>query len=228
MRLATTLAVAAVLGAVAALPAAAQTTDRFALGGQIGTTGVGVEGQFAASRQVTLRATADAFQYDDAEFETDNVNYDGELELNQGGLFVDLHPAGSPLFVSAGAYFGDRGADLRATAIGPVQIGGQTFTAAEVGTLEGEVDLGDFAPFVGAGFNNTFTTGGRVGFKALIGAAFGGDPEVELRRVGGATLPATVQAQLEAELANEERELESDAEDYNIYPVLQVGLAFRF
>lgn len=218
---------AALALAAAALPAAAQDAGRWAAGVQAGTTGLGVEGEFAASNQLVLRASADFFSYD-VDVSSDDVDYEGELELNQGGLFVDWHPGGSSFFVSGGAYFGDRSADVRATASAPVEIGDVVFTPAEVGELQGEADLGDVAPFVGVGWNNTFTTAGRVGFKVLAGAAFGEDPDVSLRRVGGAPLPPATQAELDAQLRNEEEEIESDLEDYNILPILQVGLFYRF
>jgi hypothetical protein len=229
MRPTTILFAAAVAASAFALPAAAQTApaERFAVGVQGGTTGLGVEGQFAASDRLTLRGTVDVFQYD-GDFSSDDVDYEGELDLNQGGLFVDYHPTGGGLFVSGGAYFGERKADIRATANTSVEIGNTVFTAAQVGTLQGEADLGEVAPFVGVGYNNTFTTAGRLGFKVLVGAAFNGDPDVTLSRVGGVALTPAVQAQLDAELRNEEAEIEDAADDLSIFPVLQIGLAYRF
>jgi hypothetical protein len=220
----------AVAAAAVAHPAAAQDGGRVALGVQGGTTGFGIEGQFAASDRVTLRATADLFKYD-GEFQSDNgFDYDGELDLTQGGVFADYHPFGNPFFVSGGAYFGDRKASLEATATSgtSVEIGNQTFTAAEAGVIRGEADLGNFAPFVGLGFNNTFTTTGRIGFKVLAGAAFGDDASVSLARVGGVALPPATQARLDAELRNEEAELQDDADDFSVFPVLQVGVSYRF
>jgi hypothetical protein len=174
-----------------------------------------------------VRATLDSFQYD-TDFSSDDVDYEAELDFASGGLFADYHPFGNGVFVSGGAYFGDRSATLSATTASSVQIGNQIFTGAQVGTLEGETDFGDFAPFVGVGFNNTFTTAGRFGFKALLGAAFGDEPDVSLRRVGGIALPPAEQARLDAELRNEEAELERDAEDFSVFPVLQLGIAYRF
>lgn len=229
MRPTTVLFVAAVAASAIALPVAAQTApaERFAVGVQGGTTGLGVEGQFAASNQLTLRASFDSFQYD-TDFSSDDIDYEGELDLNQGGVFVDYHPGGGAFFVSGGAYVGDRRATVRAASGASATINGTVYTGAQIGTLEGEADFGDVAPFVGLGFNNTFTGASRLGFKALVGAAFGEDPSVSLRRVGGIALPAAVQAQLEADLRAEEESLRSDIEDYSIYPVVQVGLAYRF
>lgn len=223
------LALSLVTAIVFASPAVAQEAadSRFALGAQIGTTGLGVEAQASVNRYVAVRGSADFIRYD-AEFETDDVDYDGELDLTQGGAFVDVHPFANAFFVSAGAYFGDRQVDLRADARGSAEIGNLVFTPEQIGRLEGEADLGGFAPFLGLGYNDTFTTDRRWGLKALVGAQFGDDSEVTLRRTGGIALPAALQAQLDAELRNEERELENDAEDFKVFPVVQLGVAYKF
>lgn len=218
---------AATAVALLAAPALAQ-ESRFAAGPQIGTTGLGAEVQFRATDRITLRVGGDFLKVDE-EFESDGIAYDGELDFTTGSAFVDLHPFESPFFVSAGAYFGGRDVDLVAqSAGGDVEIGDQIFTAEQAGQITGDLTFGDFAPFVGLGWNNTFRTDGRWGFKAVVGAAFGEDPEATLTRTGGVALPAPVQTALDAELRDEERELENDADDFKVFPVLQLGLTYRF
>lgn len=210
--------------------AAAQTSDsRMALGVNAGTTGLGIEAQYQISPRWTLRGGFDSLKYDD-EVEGDGIAYDGELDFTTGGAFVDYHPTGGAFFLSAGAYFGTRQVDVSGTPTpgSTVEIGGANFTAAEVGTLNGTMDFGDTAPFLGLGWNTTFTTESRIGFKFVAGAAFGSDPDATLARSGGATLSPTRQAQLDAELRNEEAEIEDETDGFKIFPVVQLGLAYRF
>jgi hypothetical protein len=141
---------------------------------------------------------------------------------------VDLHPFRNSFFVSGGGFFGERTVEVAGTPSRDVVIAGQVFRPPRFGRLVGEADFGSSAPFVGLGFNNTFRTSGRIGFKALVGAAFGGSPTVELRREGGEVLTPTVQAQFDADREREERELEQDVEDFKTLPVVQVGLTYRF
>ena len=96
-----------------------------------------------------------------------------------------MHPFRNSFFVSGGAYFGERGVDLDATPTRDVRIGGVTFTPAQVGRLDGRIDLEDTAPFAGIGFDNTFTRGGRLGFRFTAGAVFGDAPVVNLQASGG-------------------------------------------
>ena len=222
-----TLSLALLAAAATAGAASAQSSERFAVGVNAGTTGVGVEGQFRASRNINLRLAADFFSYDE-EFSTDDVDYQGEIEFNTIGGFIDLHPFDNAFFVSGGVYGGDRSVNFQASSTASAEIGDVVFTPEQIGQLTGEADFGDAAPFLGLGYNNTFRTAGPIGFKALVGAAFGDSPQVQLRRTGGATLPAAIQTSLNAELRKEERELQEEAEDFKTFPVIQLGLSYRF
>lgn len=221
----TTLAAATIAAALAA--AGAASAQNVAVGAQIGTPGIGATAEYSVSPHVTLRGSLDVLSYDH-DVSSDDVDYAGELDWTQGGVFVDVHPTASPFFVSAGAYFGDRTVDLRATANTSAQIGNTVFTPEQIGTLSGEADFGSASGFLGLGWDDTFHTDRQWGFRALVGAQIADSPSVRLARTGGVALPANIQTQLDAELRNEERELQDDLEDFRIYPVVQVGLTYRF
>jgi hypothetical protein len=218
---------ALIAAAAAASSAVAQTPGGVAVGAQVGTTGLGAEVQLRAGRYVTLRAGGDLFRYEE-EFDTDDIAYEGELDFTTATAAVDLHPFANPFFVSAGAVLGQRTVDVVGRPNRDVVIAGQVVPPPAFGRLVGEADFGGAAPFVGVGFNNTFTHDGRWGFKVMAGAVFGGDPEVALRREGGDPLPPTVQAQFDIERAQEEQELEEELESFKTLPVVQLGLSYRF
>lgn len=213
-----------------ASPALAQTYGRpaaepaIAVGGQVGTTGAGIEAQFSLGPIFVLRGGVDTLGFDLDET-YDGVDYSGRFDFDTVGAFVDLHPLANGFFVSGGAYVGQRKIGLNATPTGPVEIGGQTFTPAQVGVLSGEIKLKDVAPFAGLGFDNTFTRSSRWGFRALAGVAWSDTPEVGLNSTGG-TL--SNDANFRARLADEARSIQSDAEDYGFYPVIQLGLNYKF
>lgn len=198
-----------------------------AVGGQIGTPGAGVTAQYELSPTVVLRGSYDVLRYDH-DFASGDIDYGGGLDWEQAGAFVDLHPWSNAFTLSGGAFFGSRDTELRATPNRPVRIGNTTFTAAEAGTITGSVDFGSTSPFAGLGFDNTFSGDNRIGFRALLGAQLNQNASVSLRRTAGVPLTPTVQAQLDTELRNEERQLQDNADDFRIYPVLQVGLTYRF
>lgn len=222
---------AAALGALtlsaAGTTASAQTgrpLSPFAIGGQIGTPGVGVQVEYWLTRGLTLRGSFDALKWD-VDDTYDGIDYDAEVDFSSPGAFIDWHPMGNALLISAGAWFGDRNVSLDATPTGPTSIGSQTFTPAQIGNLTGQIALENTAPFIGIGYDNTFTKGGRLGFRVLAGAAFGDEPKVELNANGG-TL--SDQPAFQARLAEEEAQIQAEADDYKVLPVVQLGVTYRF
>jgi hypothetical protein len=208
-------------GAFAATSASAQ---NLALGVNVGTPGLGVQATAQLSDLVVLRGALDGMSLSRDEDYSD-IAYDGKAKLMTGGLFVDLHPGGGAFFVSGGGYAGKRKIDLRAQPTANVEIGGATFTPAQVGRIDGEAKLSNLQPFLGVGFDNTYVGDRSWGFRALAGVAFSKSPKVTLTSSGG-TLSAdpTFQARLRAE----EAEARDDAEDFKYFPVLQLGVTRRF
>ena len=192
--------------AAAQTPVSSAERGRFALGAQVGTPGAGLQAQFAVNDYLVLRGGYDALQWD-RDDTYDGIDYEADIDFKSPGAFVDLHPFKNPFFVSAGAYFGTRKVDLNATPTEPVNIGGLVFTPEQVGTLTGRIDLESTAPFVGLGFDNTFTHDGRWGLRLLAGAAFGDAPQVDLNASGG-TL--SDQPAFQDRLAEEEREIQAE------------------
>lgn len=212
------------LAFVSTVSVASAQDSRFALGAQVGTPGIGVTGEFSVSPNLVLRGSFDSLQFD-RDQTYDDIDYNAKIDFSSPAVFADWHPTGNAFFLSAGAYFGDRSLDLDATPTGPTQIGGQTYTPAQIGNLTGQVALESTVPFLGLGYDNTFTRGGHWGFRLVAGAAFGDEPEVDLNASGG-TL--SNDPTFQARLADEEADIQDDAGDFKILPVVQAGLTYRF
>ncbi len=216
------LALAAVVSLCAG-SAFAQSTG-VAVGAQLGTPGVGASVQMKASESLVLRGDLDwmRFGYDR---DYSGVEYDSKLKSFTGGAFADFHPGGGPLMVSAGAYYGTRKLDLDARPTGTVDIGGQSFTPAQIGEITGEARMSKLQPFLGLGYDNTFSGTGGWGFRAVAGVAFSKDPSVDLIASGGtlATDP-----NFQARLAQEEADVRDDARRLRYFPVVQVGITRQF
>jgi hypothetical protein len=209
--------------ALLAAPAAVQ-AQAFAVGANIGTPGVGVQVSAQANEMIVVRGAIDGLSFGRNETYSD-VRYEGDAKLLTGGLFADLHPGGGAFLVSGGAYFGKRKLELVGRPTGSVEIGDVTYTPAQIGQLNGEAKLSKVQPFLGVGYDNTFTGDRTWGFRALLGVAFSKKPDVELTASGG-TL--STNAAFLAELAEEEAEVREDAKDFRYFPVLQLGVTRRF
>jgi hypothetical protein len=219
------LKIIAAVAALSALPVVASAqTGPFALGVNAGTPGLGLEAQFRVNDSLVVRGGGDWLSYTRDETYS-GVDYDGKLKAATAGLFADFHPGGSPFMLSAGAYLGERKIDLDAQPTGNVEIGGATFTPAQVGRIEGKAEMSSLQPFVGLGFDNTFTSNSGWGFRALLGVSFSKEPDVSLQATGGTF---SNDPTFQARLRQEEADLQNDADDFKYYPVVQIGVTRRF
>lgn len=206
-----------------ALPLSAG-ADGFALGVRASTLGAGVEGTIGLSERVNLRLGVNSYtySYDDT---IDDVRYDVDLELKSGALILDWHPFAGAFRLSAGMLSNKNRVDLEAMPTADVEIGGVSFTPAEVGRLDGEVDFKKSAPYVGLGWGNAVAKGKGLGFNFELGAVLQGSPDVTLASSGG-TL--SDDATLQARLAEEEQEIEDDLKNFKVYPVVSFGISYQF
>lgn len=204
--------------------AQAQSEPGVAIGATAGTTGLGGEAQIRLGPIFTIRGSIDRLNHD-ADESYDGIGYSAELAFDTVGGFVDLHPLANGLMITGGAYMGDRDIRLSATPTGPVNIGGQSYSASQVGTLNGTVKLQDLSPFVGIGWDDTFYRSGRWGFRAIAGVAVSDKPEVALTSTGGSL---SNDAAFQARLRDESRQITEDADGYGLFPVVQVGLNYKF
>ena len=204
--------------------AAASADGNFAVTGSVGTTGGAIEGQVKVNELFQLRAGANYLAFDET-IDVDDISYDGDVDFSGFGAFVDVHPFGGSFFVTGGAYTGAKEIDLIATSDVAVDIGGVPFTPTEYGRLEGDVSFDDLAPFVGLGFDTTFEGSGNWGFSLVAGAALFGSGDVSLESVDGTRSNDPI---VQAAIAQEVREIEDEIEDYELWPVLHVGLSYRF
>jgi hypothetical protein len=219
-----TAAAGLILLSAGAASAQSRSTDTLAIGVNAGTTGGGVQIEARFGPIFVLRGGVETLGYDfDASY--DDIDYGGRFDFDTVSGFVDLHPLANAFTISGGAYIGPRSIGLKATPSSPVTLGGQTFTPGQVGTLTGEIKLKDVAPYLGLGFDNTFTGSGRWGVRATAGVAWSDQPEVSLDSSGGTLSndPA-----FRARLAQEAESIQSDAEHYGLFPVVQIGLNYRF
>lgn len=195
-----------------------------AVGATAGTSGVGLDVQVKLGPIFTLRGSLDRLTHS-ADERYDGVDYNADLTFDTVGAFIDMHPMANGLLISGGAYLGDRDIALAATPTGPVEIGGQTYSASQVGTLNGAVKLGDVAPFIGLGWDDTLYRSGRWGFRAVAGVAWSDAPEVALTSTGGSL---SNDATFQARLRDESQRITEETEGYGLFPIIQVGLNYKF
>jgi len=222
------LFVAGLLGVAIAPPVAAQTSfpeDRGAgvsVAVTAGTLGIGPELGYRMSDHVGARVNA-TFLGLGADFDPDDITYDGKLKLKSFGAMVDVYPMGGHFRVSAGARINRNHARVTATPGGLVRVGNTSYTPAQVGTLRGRAETKDVAPALTLGWSGANRRGFMFGLDA--GVLFQGSVRIrEFTATGSLANDPSFRASLE----QERRELQDDVNDYKLYPIAQVSIGYRF
>jgi len=186
-----------------------------------GTLGISPEVGYRFNNFLGLRANGGFFDYDRSE-EVDDIEYDGTLKLKSYGVMADLHPFGGSFRISAGLRSNKNRIDLE-TDDASVEIDGQTYTQAQFGTLRGGVDFKKTAPAVTLGWGGKLKPGFTMGLE--VGVLFQDSPKFSLSSEGGSLPKAPT---FNARLENERAAAEEDAEDFKLWPILQLHLKYRF
>lgn len=204
-----------------------------ALAGKAGTLGLGAELTAGLSPQWNVRLGANAFDYSERR-EVSDIEYDGEARLRNATAFLDWHPGGGGFRLTGGLLY--NGNEVLGSSLPPASgfydIGGVPVPVGFVGTLDAKAEFDTFAPYAGLGFGNAVAPGKKLGFFVDLGVVFQGEADVTLTPVIPAgspinTVPGAREA-LDILLEREARDLEEEASDYDLYPVLAIGLSYRF
>ena len=186
-----------------------------------GTQGLGIEVTKSLVPVVNVRGGGYFLGYG-RDVTKDDITYDFDLKLRSFSLMMDVHPI--PLMgfrLSGGLILNNNRVDMTAVPQGTYEIGGQTYSGAQVGQLLGEMTFRKAAPYVGLGWGNA--TRSRIGFAFDLGVAFQGTPNVDLDVTG----PIAQDPNFRADLQREEQNIQDDVKIFKYYPVVSIGLSFK-
>ena len=195
------------------------------VGVNAGTLGAGPTlGVTIVPNKFRARLTTGFLDYSDSAT-SEGIKYEGDLELRNAALIGDYHPFGGLFRLSAGAVI--NGNEFNAT--GTVVSGqtytsnGVTYTAGAGDSVNASVEFDDLAPYAGFGWGTAGVEGG-LSLSADIGVMFQGTPEAD---ISVDTAPA-LQAQADRYAREAEDDLNNELEDFEMYPVIQIGAVYRF
>jgi hypothetical protein len=137
---------------------------------------------------------------------------------------LDYHPFSGSFRLSAGAFY--NGNELNATGktTSTYEIGNNTYTGTQIGTLTGSTGFNKFAPYLGLGWDTSFGKGSGWGFVFDAGALFQGSPNVKLSASG----PISNDQDFQRNLAIEQSKLNDDLDNFKVYPYVALGVTYRF
>ncbi len=202
-----------------------------------GTLGVGMNAGYDFSKDIAIRGLVNYLSMDFDEKRAGN-RYSGDLDMRSVGLVLDWHPFWGAFRVSGGAFL--NGDQIKASTQGvTLGIGGGTYDA----DLSFRMEFDRTAPYLGIGWTTGRERSG-LSISADVGALFRGSTRVSasgqaqgcgftVSRDGSADVdcegvPGVVAEELGDDLEQEHRELRGALDSLKIYPVISLGLSYRF
>lgn len=199
----------------------ANANDSLWFGAKVGSLGIGVEGIWRPIPWLDFRAGINRFDYEDDGAQA-GIAYDATLELQTTYATANLLFPISPMRLTVGAFDNGNELVMESQEAQFYNVGGTTFTQAEVGTLRGRAWFDSPSPYVGIGFD--FELVGRLGLNLDLGVLWQDEPLISLTSDGSLANNPTFQDALE----NERQELLKETEDFKAWPVVSLGLHFNF
>lgn len=218
------ISIGALLGALS-IAASAQAGTGVAL--DIGSTGLGAHVSVPLQPKLNLRFGVNYAKYSTTR-DTDDANYDLDLQLKTVDALVDYFPGGGGFRVIGGAVYNGNKFDTHAkpTGSGIYTLNNNIYAAATTGTIDGSIDFRKVAPYLGIGWGNAAAAPGW-GFVADLGVLFQGAPNSTLGN-RGCTASSAICARLANDLVAENLKLKDEMKDFKFYPVLRVGVSYGF
>lgn len=185
-----------------------------------GFLGLGGEVNYALNPMFTVGLGLNTFTLNMTQNNSDN-EFDVEFKLQTFALLGNYHPFEGVFLLTGGLMLNGNKLSMTAKPTGIYDIGGTTYTAAQVGTLKSTVDFNPIAPYLGLGWGKSAGSGFGVTFD--MGILFQGAPKFDMSASGLIANDPTFIAKLKQE--------EADAADgmkgFTMFPVISLGLNYR-
>ena len=216
-----------------ALLAVASSVSAEGMGVIAGTTGFGIEVASPLSKNWNFRLHATGGNFDKVisiihphagSFPVD-IQYDADLELINIGALVDWYPGGSIFRVTAGNFYTKRKFNVTGLLELMVPIGNNSYTSIETGSLTGFIETENLlSPYFGIGLGKKADSDDGLDVSIDFGVIYTyTGPKVSLTADGLLASDPTFMS----DLAEEERII-SSSKYFKVYPVMSIGITYKF
>jgi len=201
--------------------------QKFALGIQGGTQGLGINGAYAFTNQLGLRLSTNMASFgmsDVRSWNSNEYNLDMKSKFSNAMLQAEYRPFNfanesrflQKLAVTAGAaYFFKSKANATGTPSNNYALGDLTINKEDIGTIQTETKWKSFAPYAGLGLRQ-MKIKNKLSLNADLGSHYLSSPDVTL----------TGDKQLSGNESNQAI-LQNNLSSYRWLPVVQLGLSYQ-
>jgi hypothetical protein len=228
----------------ASIPAAGYSPmSSFAVTVKASTTGVGLDMATALTRHFGIRTGASYFSYNTSLTDS-GLNITGSLHLQGASASLDIFPFHNSFRISPGITYNNKNR-MDATLLVP---GGQSFSLGDGGNYTSDpsnpihgtasfVFGKSIAPRLTMGVGSILPRFGRVSFPLEMGVQYTAAPQVKLAITGNSCGSQTQSdgstgygcgSVDQTNVAQEQSELQNDISPLRFYPIVSLGVSFRF
>ena len=226
--------------AVAPRIAAAQSDSHAGVAVKVSTLGVGLDVAVPVGERVNVRGGFNAFGFSH-DFDQDGILLNAKLKLRSVVAHLDWFPFGGGFHISPGVmlYNGNR-LDAIATVPGgeDFSLGDEDLISNPANPVTGTANLTfrKAAPSLLMGWGNIVPRGDRRwSIPVEFGVVFSGAPTMDLNLAGSACTRNGANCRniatdptLQAEVAQEEAQMNDDISVLKLLPVVSIGFSFKF
>ena len=198
-----------------------ESAGRVGLTVKAGTLGGGLEATIGANDYLGFRFGANMLSAGSS-ISRDEGTIKMDMELLSYSALADLHVFGGGFRVSAGGLINKNKLKLTADLNKSVTLDGQEYSLSD---LNGQVTFGELAPYVGIGYGNAVGTDGHWHFACDFGVMFQGEPKIAASATAS---DPSIQPIVDQALSREVAKIQDDANAFKYYPVISVGVSYRF
>ncbi|MCC5845421.1 MAG: hypothetical protein JJU05_14320 [Verrucomicrobia bacterium] len=188
--------------------------------GKIATSGFGFDVTRDVAETINLRigynrlGIITGYDFDD--------NLRLNLQLESIPVLLDWHLLDSSFRLTGGLFYNRNRFTLSARGNDVVDVNN---TRYRVESYSVNVSVNDFTPYLGFGWGRANDPAQRLAFAFDIGIMFQGDPSVSGRAVA---FSSDAQERLDSDFDAELASRRSDLSDLKYYPLISIGLSYRF
>ena len=213
----------------------------FTIGVDAGTTGLGGSASWRFSDNFGIRGGVNYFSYDTDEFTyttkptgvgSQDQKYNVTLRLLSEPIALDYYPSAKSAFhVSVGVLVNQNRFEATVKNSGVLNstytFNGVDYLQSAVGDVDLEVKQQTLSPYLSVGTSFYFGKSKRWALSGELGVAYTGSPKVSLSAPNhDPALDLT--PNFSDDVSGEEAKVEKDAEDYQFYPIVKIGVSYSF
>ena len=194
--------------------------QNYAIAVKLNTLGANFEVMRSFGESFNLRAGTAFFSYKSSRLEGNkDYSYEAELSLSSISVLADYFPFSGAFRITSGLIFNLNSSTINLYPEGTYTVGNDVYDQSNLGTLKADVEFNKVAPYIGIGFGNPTAGRSGIGFDFSIGTMYQGSPIVDLTADGLLAPSAS---------ADQEEQIESNLSWFKWYPVLSLGLTYKF